>query len=82
MLSKSTTSEQVEKVGKFIEEHDLHSNKNLRTALNDAKFNFEWSKHNVPIIKNYLYKGPNGATSNTVSHLIVLGMLFITFIIY
>ena len=84
VVARSTTTEQIEKVQKFVNENKLDSNQNLKTALTNAQFNLKWAEQNVPIIKAYLAAKtePDSAVTHTISSLVLLGVIFISFINY
>lgn len=54
ILSLSTTHEEIDKIQKFTEEHQLDSNRSLKAALESAKLNIEWAEKNIPIIINVI----------------------------
>lgn len=78
-LPRSTNIEQIEKIQKFAKENDLKSNKDLNSALKDAEFNLKWSEKHVPIIKDYLKKAPSSAATMTISHIVFIGLILITY---
>ena len=84
VVARSTTTEQIEKVQKFVNENKLDSNQNLKTALTNAQFNLKWAEQNVPIIKEYLAvkTEPDSAVTHTISSVVLLGVIFISFINY
>lgn len=54
IVSLSTTNEEIDRIQKFAEENNLKSSKTLKTALQNAKFNLDWAKENIPIIKDII----------------------------
>ncbi|XP_055325495.1 uncharacterized protein LOC129579438 [Sitodiplosis mosellana] len=86
LIGRSTTSEQIEKLRKFVKENDLESNKNLKTALTNADFNLKWAEQNVPIIKDFVKEKedevPGSAMTHTISGAILVGLIFVSFFNY
>lgn len=45
-------SDEINRIQKFIQENDLESKENVKTALKNAKLNLKWASKNVPVILN------------------------------
>lgn len=69
LVSRATTTQQIDRIQKFADENQLNEDKSLKLALNGAKFNLNWSERNVPIIKDFIKSKTNSDTTQTASNI-------------
>lgn len=54
LASVLTTSQQIDQIEKFVSKNKLDSDDSLKVALQNARFNLEWTDKNVAIIKKII----------------------------
>lgn len=60
MTSRSTTSEEINRIQRFVNENNLDVNGSIKEALNKAKLNVQWANQHIPIIQKIIKQMLNG----------------------
>lgn len=80
LLDKLTTDVEINRIRKFIDEKKLKSKIAVKTAMETAQLNLQWSNRNIPAIKSFLQSKKSGASHQaTISCLVLLSSILIAF---
>lgn len=67
LVSRATTTQQIDRIQKFADENQLNEDMSLKLALKGAELNLNWSERNVPTIKDFIKSKNISGTTQTVS---------------
>lgn len=80
VLNKITSDSELKRIQKIIADKRLESKVSVKTALEAAQLNIQWSNRNIPAVKSFLTVKKSGAPHQaTISFLILCSSVFIAF---